>query len=192
MIIAGAVDVRVRGKDAVRPREYLFICAAVLLGGVVGFANDCITSTISPDYFITGKGLEGGGGLRWRAGELGFQSGLSAGAIGGSLCLFLRPRRLGFSWRQCRELFCGLWIPAVAAIASGAMMPLIAGHADPMKFSSSLTPLLSTEQLAKFTEVWWMHTGLYVGLGIGLLVVIIHQRRKPGSTRQGETLSSPD
>ena len=179
MLSAGAVDVWRHGKHAVRPREYLFICAAALVGGVVGFRNDWITVTISPDYFITGKGLEGGAGIRWKAGELGFQSGLSAGAIGGALCLFLRPKRLGFSWSQCVGLLRRLWIPVVAAIVSGVLLPIFAGHADPMKFSSSLTPLLSPAELAKFTEVWWIHTGLYAGMGIGLLAVIIQQWREP-------------
>ncbi len=183
MIVAGAVDVWQRGQDAVRPREYLFICAAAVLGGVVGFGNDCVTSAISPDYFIVGKELEGGSGIRWRAGELGFQSGLSAGAIGGALCLFLRPKRLDFSWRECSELLYRLWIPAAAAMMCGAMASLLAGQADPMRFSASLAPLMSAEQLVKFTEVWWIHTGLYVGLGIGLFVIISQQWRKPPDPR---------
>src|SRR5271167_4903786 len=97
MTVAVAVDFWRHGREAARYREYGFIWIAGILGGVVGFANDCITSSISPDYFIMGKGLEPGNDLRLRAGVYGLKAGLSAGIVGGAVCLFARARNARFS-----------------------------------------------------------------------------------------------
>src|ERR1700684_693421 len=85
IVVAPAFDLWRRGKEAARPREYSFVWIAGILGGLVGFTNDSITSSISPEYFIYGKGFETVIDLRWRAGVYGFKAGLSAGVIGGAV-----------------------------------------------------------------------------------------------------------
>jgi hypothetical protein len=147
-----------------------------MLGGLVGFANDCVTSTISPDYFILGKGLEDGAGLRWRAGVYGFKAGLSAGAIGGAICLFVRGRKSRFSMEQMRGLLRSLWMPVAGAILLGVMLPIIAGGFDPLSLSGRLGSLLNTDQIGRFRRVWWIHVGLYAGLIIGLAAMILRRK----------------
>jgi hypothetical protein len=176
MAVAAGVDLWRNGKSARRHREYGFICIAGILGGLVGFANDCITSSISPDYFIFGKGLEPGNDLRWRAGVYGFQAGLSAAAVGGAVCLFVRARTAGFSMHQMRRLIQALWMPLVGAVLLGLALPVIAGNLDPMGLRTRLDTLINEEQIIRFRKVWWIHTGLYSGLVAGLVAMIVRQR----------------
>jgi hypothetical protein len=175
MTVAAAVDFWRRGREAARYREYGFIWMAGILGGSVGFANDCVTSSISPEYFTLGKGLEPGDDLCWRAGVYGFKAGLSAGIVGGAVCLVSRARNIGFSTAQMRWLLRALWRPVVGAILLGLALPLIVGGFDPLGLSGSLDSLLNADQIARFRRVWWIHTGLYAGLALGLTAMIARQ-----------------
>jgi hypothetical protein len=177
MVVAAAFDFWRRGKEAARYREYGFIWIAGLLGGLFGFANDCVTSTISPDFFILGKGLEPGSDLRLRAGVYGFKAGLSAGIIGGAICLVCRPKKSGFSMQQMRQLLQALWMPAAGAVLLGLALPILAGGFDPMGLEGRLNSLLKPDQIGLFKRVWWIHTGLYAGLAAGLVGMIIRERR---------------
>jgi hypothetical protein len=176
MIVAAAIDVWRRGPNATRPREYAFIWIAGLLGGLVGLANDCVTSSLSPDYFILGKGLGAGDGLRWRAGVYGFKAGLSAGIIGGAICLVARPRNSGFSTEQMRRALLALWMPVAGAVLVGVTLPIFAGRFDPMHLSARVDSLLNADQTARFLRVWWIQTGLYAGMVLGLAAMIVRQR----------------
>jgi hypothetical protein len=173
MTVAAAVDFWRRGTEAARYREYGFIWIAGILGGLVGFANDCVTSTISPDYFTLGKGLEPGNDLRWRAGIYGLQAGLSAGIIGGAVCVFVRARNSPFSKEQMRRLLLSLWMPVAAAVLFGLALPIIAGGFDPLGLSARLGDLINAQQIGQFRRVWWIHTGLYAGLILGLAAMLI-------------------
>jgi hypothetical protein len=175
MTVAVAVDFWRHGREAAKYREYGFIWIAGILGGVVGFANDCATSSISPDYFILGKGLEAGNDLRLRAGVYGFKAGLSAGIVGGAVCLFARGRSSRFSTEQMCRLLQALWMPLVGAVLLGLALPIMAGGFDPFGLSAHLDSLLNAGQIIRFRRVWWIHTGLYAGLAIGLAAMILRQ-----------------
>jgi hypothetical protein len=181
MSAVAAVDFWRRGQKATRPREYGFVWIAGILGGIIGFANDCVTSSISPDYFILAKGLEAGNDLRWRAGIYGFKAGLSAGIVGGALCLVVRARRSGFSKEQARRLLRMLWMPVAGALVLGIALPILAGGFDPIGLAAKLDSLLNAEQLVRFRKVWWIHTGLYAGLAVGLVAIMLRQRRNKPS-----------
>lgn len=176
MAVAAAVDFWRRGKEASKYREYAFILIAGLLGGLVGFANDCVTSSISQDYFILGKGLEPGNDLRWRAGIFGFKAGLSAGIIGGAVCLFVRTRNSRFTTEQMKGLLRTLWIPVLGAVLLGLALPIIASQFDPLGLSVSLNSLLDADQILRFRRVWWIHTGIYAGLAVGLVGMIFRKK----------------
>jgi hypothetical protein len=186
MTVAAAVDYWRRGREATRYREYSFIWIAGMLGGLVGFANDCVTSSMSPDYFTVGKGLEAGNGLRWRAGVYGCEAGFSAGAIGGAVCLFVRGRNSRFSTEQMRRWLRTLWMPVAGAIFLGLVLPIVAGGLDPLGLSARLGSLLNTDQIGRFRRVWWIHMGLYAGLIIGLAAMIL--RRKGDVTCHPESV----
>lgn len=183
MAAAAMVDFWRRGKEASKYREYAFIWIAGVLGGFVGFANDCVTSSISPDYFILGKGLEPGNDLRWRAGMFGFKAGLSAGIIGGAVCLFARTRNSRLSTEQMSGLLRALWMPVAGAVLLGLALPVIAGGFDPLGLSASLNSLLDANQIVRFRSVWWIHTGLYAGLVLGLAAMMFRKKTKVGFIR---------
>jgi hypothetical protein len=178
MAAAAAFDFWRHGREATRHREYGFVWLAGLLGAAVGFANDCVTSSISPDYFILGKGLEPGNDLRVRAGLYGLKAGLSAGVIGGAVCLFAQPRVPKFSTQQMVRLVRMLWMPVFGALFCGFAMRLTLGKLDPMRLSIRLDSVLTTNQIEQFKRVWWIHTGLYFGLVLGLIALIIKSRRQ--------------
>ena len=180
MTVAVTVDFWRHGRQASRYREYSFIWIAGILGGVVGFANDCATSSISQEYFILGKGLEPGNDLRLRAGMYGFKAGLSAGIVGGAVCLFACARNASFSTEQMRRLLQALWMPVVGAVLLGLALPIMVGEFDPFRLSAHLDSLLNADQIIRFRKVWWIHTGLYAGLVVGLAAMIIRQNVLPG------------
>ena len=183
MAMAVAVDFWRNGRKAAKYREYGFIWISGIIGGTVGFANDCATSSISPAYFVLGKGLEPGNELRWRAGMFGFKAGLSAGIIGGAVCLFACARKPGLSTAQMRELLRALWMPLTGAVLLSLTLPIIAGRFDPIGLSARLDSLLRTDQIVLFRKVWWMHTGLYAGLALGLAAMIIRVRKRAKAHR---------
>jgi hypothetical protein len=175
--IGAIADWRRKGAESSRYLEYAFVWIAGLVGGTVGFLNDCVTSSISPDYFILGKGLEPGSDLRWRAGAYGFEAGLSAGIIGGAVCLFTRPKKAAMTRQAFAGLVKKLWMPVLGAVVVGSLAPLVARGFDPLNFAAQLSILLKPEQIELFRRVWWIHTGLYAGMMIGLTAMIFASRR---------------
>jgi hypothetical protein len=178
MAVVVLVDFKRHGRSASKHREYRFILIAGFIGGLAGLGNDMITSSISPEYFVFGKGLEPGKDLRWRAGIFGVKEGLSAGIIGGAICLFATAQERGFSTQRMRWLLGKLWMPLASAVLVAVALPLIAGKFDPLHLSNELNSFLSTEQIARFLWVWWIHCGLYAGLAVGLAVMIAQARRQ--------------
>jgi hypothetical protein len=53
---------------------------------------------------------------------------------------------------------------------------VVAGGSDPLGLTIGLGPLLSTDQIARFKRVWWIHVGLYTGLVLGLSAMIMRRR----------------
>ena len=170
MIMGAALDRWRNGPAATRTKEYGFIWLTGAIGAVVGGVNDLITSSISPDYFILGKGLPAGEGLQMRAVLFGVKEGLSAGVIAGAICVYVarvKSRRPPLEFGSVLRL---LWIPTGCALIGALVVPLTAGHSDPAGLALKLA---DTSQAAVFVPpfllVWWIHTGLYAGLAGGVL-----------------------
>jgi hypothetical protein len=176
MAVVAGVDFWRHGREGSKYREYGFVLMAGMAGALAGFVNDWITSSISPDYFILGKGLEAGDDLRLRAGVFGLKTGLSAGIIGGAVCLFAAARKSGFPPEQARAMLQALWMPVLGAVLLGVTLPVIAGGFDPVGLSARLDAVLKAEQIARFRLVWWIHTGLYAGLAAGLAAMIVRTK----------------
>ena len=173
MAVISAVDLRRNGPKATRHKEYAFIITTGLLGGIIGFGNDLLTSSISPDYFTMGKGLPPGEGLQWAAGLYGLRTGFSAGIIGGALCMFCAGK--GVPYALYYRL---LWLPTAGALAVGLLFPVIASRFDPAGLAASLKEVLNPEQSQKFLTVWRIHSGLYLGLAAGLIALIVVLRKQ--------------
>jgi fructose-specific phosphotransferase system IIC component len=176
MVIVAAID-RLRHREkATRFREYGFILLTGLIGVLAGFANDLVTSSISPDFFVLGKGLTPGEGLRWRAGFYGAQAGFAAGIVGGAVCLLASVKKSADLTGQLIRLVKVLWVPLAGAILLGAALPLLVRDADPAHLASKLETLLNPEQIERFRRVWWTHIGLYAGMLLGLMAIIFRHR----------------
>ena len=178
MVIVSLVDFYRNRARAVKFREYGFVIITGLLGAVVGFVNDLITSSISPEYFTLGKGLEEGPDLRLQAGLFGLRVGFAAGVIGGAVCLYAGRRKSAFPPAKFFRLFQLLWMPVAGAILGGIALPVALSKFDPARFASQLNTLLSADGIDRFRQVWWTHVGLYTGMVVGLSAMIFRIARE--------------
>lgn len=174
MILVGGIDRAKNGSKATRPHEYGFILVAGVVGTLIAVGCDLCTSTLSPEYFTLGKGLSPED-LQRQVLAFGAKTGFSGGVIAGAILLFAcgqhRPAWKTFYFR--------LWLPIVAAIAAGLLLPLVASDFDPAHYSRQLDNLLTAGQIHHFRYVWWTHTGYYAGLIVGVISLIFWNRRKP-------------
>ena len=182
MAVAAVVDLRRHGRAATRYKEYAFIWFTGLIGGVMGGANDLITSSISPAYFVTGKGLAEGNGFGLRVAMFGIKEGMSAGVIAGAVCVYVSRRKSKHAPLGFGELLRLLWMPAGGAVAGALLLPVAAFGSDPTELASRLDGMIPAEQIGPLLRVWWIHTGLYAGLLAGLLwlIVVVARRRRTG------------
>lgn len=185
MLVVALLDFYRQGAQATKFREYGFLVITGVIGGVFGLINDLITSSISPDYFIFGKGLDVGPNLRVRAGLLGLQVGFSAGVIGGAICLYVCRRKSIYPPITCSRLLRILWMPITSAVICGIALPLAFSQFDPAHFSTELSSLLDGGKLNRFRQVWWTHVGLYVGMTIGLVAMILRATKERKTSGKG-------
>jgi hypothetical protein len=173
MLVVSLVDFCRNGARAAKFCEYGFIIITGAAGAAAGFVNDLITSSISPDYFILGKGLEEGPNLRMQAGLFGLQVGCSAGVIAGAVCLFACRRKSASPPAKVFKLLQMLWMPVAGAVLCGVALPLLLSRFDPAHFSAQLESVLDAGRISRFLQVWWTHVGLYAGMAAGLVVMIL-------------------
>lgn len=69
-----------------------------------------------------------------------------------------------------------MWIPFAGAVAFALLLPLLAGKADPVHLAEKLDGVIGSEQIARFRLVWWIHSGLYAGMLLGLGVMAARQK----------------
>ena len=174
-MVAGVDAWRRRGRSR-RWKEYVFILLTGCAGAVFGSLTDLVTSSISPEYFIFGKGLAADG-IRWRAMELGLQAGFSAGAIGGALCLFVGVRNNADGRITLPRVAMLAWRPFLLAVIFGAVIPFACAWFDPFGFVAQLSGPLGPDRAAGFLTVWHIHLGVYLGLGAGVVWTIVMIRR---------------
>ena len=173
MAIAAAVDLCRHGRSAARYKEYLFIWLAGFIGCVIGGINDLITSSISPEYFSLGKGLPGGEALNLRAAIYGLKEGLSAGVIGGAVCVYASRGKAAVPPLCFGGMLRLLWMPAAGAVVGAVLLPLIAGRFDPAGLAARLDGIIEAGPILRFRRVWWIHTGIYSGALAGLLAMVL-------------------
>ena len=178
MLVVSLVDFYRKGTQATKFREYGFTIIGGAAGAIIGSVNDLITSSISPQYFILGKGLEESPDLRVQAGLFGLQVGFSAGVIGSAVCLYAGRRKSAHPPVKCSRLLRLLWMPVTGAILCGIAFPLGFSKFDPARLSAQLGTLLDAGGVSRFRQVWWTHAGLYAGMVIGLLAMLLRVSRE--------------
>lgn len=179
-LIAGIDYYRHRG-GARKWREYGLLLFGGAIGAAFGAVNDVfVTSLISPEYFIHGKGLAGGDGFTTRVLLLGLQAGIAPGFLGMGVFLFINTRRPELPQLPLSCLGLQMWKPLLAAALFGGLFPLLFGTHDPFDFVEALRSLLDSAQGAAFLRAWWTHLGIYAGcaFGIGWAAVSLHRQRR--------------
>jgi hypothetical protein len=189
MSLIAAIDWHRNRQNATKWKEYGFVILSGVMGTLFGLFNDLITSSISPEYFIFGKGLASGDWLTVRAGVLGMKAGFSVGAIAGAICLYVSTRNCSRPPLAYRKLLRLLWRPVALAIAVACISALFFCQHDPLAFSAQLEGLLDSQQIHRFLLVWWIHAGLYCGLLVSVIWIIVDigrlRKRELMGMRQG-------
>jgi hypothetical protein len=175
--IVAWIDWRRHAAQATKWREYSFLLVAGLLGGLLGVAIDQITATISPDYFVLGKGIPAGGHFRLHLVAFGLQAGLPVGMVVGGIYLIAsnpRPDRRSLATAQLLRL---ALFPILGAIVLVPAVTLIVLRWDPLNFVTELSDLLTPAQIRNFLTVWGIHLGIYAGGLLGAACGVLRIRR---------------
>lgn len=86
-----------------RAKEYAFLLYAASLAVAYAVTHDQVTATISPEYFVYGKGLDASL-PRLHVAWLAVRAGLPVGLLGGAALLVANnPRRSGVLLRSARN-----------------------------------------------------------------------------------------
>ena len=193
--VLAILDYRKHREKATRWREYafLFLCAAFAIG--YGILNDLITSRISVEYFLFGKGVAKRvsaevaanpdahrGTLDLHAIRIGTVATWSAGLIAGAALLVTntlgdRPR---LRMRQMLWLLPMIALCAIALAVAGAWLGYEGFFA---RFSEEFAQMLAKDEMRprRFIAVFGIHLGGYVGALLGLILCCGLVWRRRGS-----------
>lgn len=195
--VLAILDYLANREKATRWREYsfLFICAAVAI--LYGILNDLLTSRISVEYFLFGKGVAERvsaevaanpdayrGTLDLHAIRIGTLATWSAGLIAGAAMLITKSlgRRPHLRMRQMLRYLPLIALCAVVLAAIGAWL----GHAGFFtRFSDDFAQMLARDEMRprRFMAVFGIHLGGYVGGLIGLILSCLLVWRRRGLLR---------
>ena len=179
------------GTKGYRAGEYAVLMLAGVVGAGYGAVNDLITSTVSPEYFTLGKGLQEGPGLTLRAMVLGAKAGCPAGVVVCAIWLFWAGRTPGDHPARMRRVVGSFWIPVACAGVLAVLLPTIVGAWDPLDFKAMLRGLLPDDRVSAFRHVWWAHVGAYLGLLLGCGLGMVRMVGKPKTRQKTEGSSEP-
>ena len=119
------------------------------------------------------------------------KAGFSAGAIAGAVCLYANTRNRRRPPLAYRRLLGFLWRPVAAAWATSSILALGFHTMDPLDFAAQLVGVLDSQETQRFITVWWIHTGIYLGLIASIVWIILDivRLRKRAAAEAG--FSSP-
>lgn len=149
--------------------------AGAFAGGLLGALFDQVTVSISPAYFVMGKGLSvPAAELRAAAAWTGFRGGLPLGTFTVGIGLWLEAQ--GFCLRWPRWLLGACASVSIAALMMGALLPLV----DPFDVRGESVGTLDEHDATRYLAAWGAHIGAYVGAILGVTSMVMRARR-PGS-----------
>jgi alpha-beta hydrolase superfamily lysophospholipase len=173
-----------------RAKEYSFLLYAASIAVAYAVVHDQVTATISPEYFIYGKGLDASL-LRLHVAWLAVRAGLPVGLLGGTALLVANnPRRSGIppqlGYRPLVALAC---VPlATAALLAGAFGAVNASA----QFGTATARELGVPDYRtwRFVIVWGVHAGSYAGALLGIAGVALAVARRRGRLLPGRRWTS--
>ena len=165
-------DLRNPPEKRLRLKIYSFLLITGAIGMIFGMAVDTITSRISPDYFIYGKGISIGPMWNCRVLMVGAQAGFS-GAVFAGCCFFIAN-----SFRKNVENFYLLIpVPLLISITVGALLGVFQYMTNGIVLDQ-VTLLLGPDRARLFTTVWMTHIGIYLGAVVGLIGACVRIRKQ--------------
>lgn len=204
--VLAILDYRENGKQATRWREYAFLLVCVACALFYGIANDLITSRISVEYFLFGKGVAERvsgeaaadpdahrGELDLQAIRIGALATWSAGLIAGAAMLVTntlsaRPRL------RMRAMLHYIPLIGLLAIAGAVLLGWVGSTGFYTRFSRDFATMVAGDEMRpfRFMAVFGIHLGGYLGALVGLVIacVKIWMRRGEPATAV-ETKPSP-
>ncbi len=168
-------DLRNPPDKRFRFKTYWFILSLGGVGALLGMAIDSITSRISIDYFIYGKGLLAGSMLKRDILALGAKAGFSAGVFAGCFLIMANPLK-----QHVIHLYRFISIPLLISVLLGFLLGAIQ-YATNIVFLDQVS-FLGEDHSRLFATVWLIHIGVYLGALLGLLLVC-HRVRTLGINR---------
>jgi len=177
MVTVAWIDWRRHAAQATKWREYSFLLATGLFGGLLGIAIDQVTATISSDYFVLGKGIPAGDGFRLRVAGLGFQAGLLMGMLVGGVYLMANNPKPDRRSLPLPQLFRFALPPILAAIVLVPVAAMAVCRWDPLNWTHEFSGLRTPAEITRFLAVWGIHLGLYAGGLFGTVYGVMRIRR---------------
>ena len=169
-----------------RAREYAFLLYAVVLAAAYAIVHDQITVTISPEYFVYGKGVTTAS-LRWGAAWVAARASIAMGLLAGTALLVANapcgPRTRGrLAYPHLTRL---ALIPLATAAAGAAIAGAVNAHAR-MGEATALSMGVPVEKVTRFVTIWGVHFGSYAGalLGTALSAALVWARRRSVAERE--------
>lgn len=187
------MDLYRNGRRATRWREYTFLIACTAVAIVYGIANDLITSRISVEYFLWGKGVFERVGeaiaadpeghrrrLDLEAVRIGAMATWSAGLIAGATLLFVNSLAKPPAWPMGRlaRLVLLVFIGAILFAIVGGIVGSLGGLTWTTR---DFAEMVAADQWRpyRFMAVFGIHLGGYVGALGGLIAACaLRARRK--------------
>ncbi len=138
----------------------------------MGMGVDSVTSRISEDYFIYGKGLRLSDHQQFRGDvlTLGAKAGFSGALIVGCVFCFFNPLK-----PNVRHLYYYLPVPLFMSLIFGILFGIIQYVTNIIVLDQ--ISFLGEDRSRLFTSVWMSHIGLYCG-GLISLPVVCQKIRK--------------
>jgi alpha-beta hydrolase superfamily lysophospholipase len=168
-----------------RPREYPFLLYTMLVAVAYGVAHDHVTATISPEYFLYGKGLsEASQPFRWAVTLLAVRASLPAGLLCGTVLLVAnRPYR---SRQPAQLTYAALVRLSLIPLVGAGLLAAASGVLNASAQMGSATALglgVVPHRVWRFVIVWGVHVGSYAGALLGTVataILVVFRRRKLG------------
>jgi hypothetical protein len=165
-----------------KAKEYVFLLYAALAATAYAVVHDQLTATLSPEYFLVGKGLAGDPHpLRWAVTLLAARAGFGPGLlVGVALLVSNNPRRAGAPPQlPFRALVKLSLVPLVLAATTACLAGVVNAFVR-IGSETAVALLVPPERAPAFAIVWAIHAGSYAGalLGTGVSALLVMARRR--------------
>ncbi len=183
-------EVARNGRRSARLREYGFLLFATTTAIAFAVAHDQLTATISPEYFLTGKGLASDPRpFRLAVAILAAKASYWVGLVIGTALLVANnpsPRRAQLGYPVLIRLAA---LPLVFAVGCAALGAIAFAVLD--LGLSTAAVLAGPAAARRFLVVWGIHAGSYLGASVGGIAAVASAIRRRHSERVAVRAGAP-